>query len=413
MNDTVRFLLDDKTVCETMSQAAKDAVSVRILAAWATQGAGLNCFSACAAARKQAIIGTCFAVTEPDALHGLIRQGFDLRVVHQLPSGGTFHPKVYLFERSDGGWTALLGSANLTDAAFTRNAEAMVEVALTAESAAPLNAFFDGHWKSAHAKEITDEWFEWYKAEYEAAAQRRSRDIAEAERRKKSSPKQATASPRTSQLQDLMKSDWAGYVRRLAARKDLGPRFLDGDDNSYLRTLSLTSPTLRSGFAKADPDDVGRVMGKSDNCGWLGRVHLMRGRGAKIYRDQALRALVDRCLQPLWATSGEQESLDAARDIFTALRKVDGFGPGFITRMLTVAKPDHFYSLNAASEDGLASLFGIPKARLRTWEGYEEGLKVVYATQWYKSAPPTDKKMKRLWDARVALLDAYAYTPTE
>ncbi len=412
MINNVRFLLDDKAICKAMSQSAKTAVSVRVLAAWATMGAGLNCLSSCTAARKEAIIGTRFSVTEPEALHGLIRQGFDLRILHSLRGGGTFHPKVYLFECPDGTWTALVGSANLTDAAFSRNAEVMVELSLTNEGAADLNALFDGHWKSAHPGKITDEWFERYKEGYEAAKQKRAQDIAKAERPKNSPLKRSTASPKTSQLQGLMKSDWAGYVRRLAVRKDLGDRFLDGGRSSYLRTLSLTGPILRSGLAEAEHEDISRAMGRSDYCGWLGTVHLISGRGAKIYRDRALRALVDRYLEPLWELRGEHQSLEAGRAAFASLGKIDGFGPGFITRMLTLARPDLFYSLNAASVDGLASLFGIPKARLRTWEGYEEGLKIVFATQWYNSPSPTDNKMKHLWDARVALLDAYAYVPS-
>lgn len=406
------FLLDHKSLCEAFRQAAAGAVSVRVLAAWATCGAGIDCLRECRAGYKRAIIGTTFAVTEPEALHRLMRHGFDLRVVDRLPNGGTFHPKAYLFEQPDGSFIAMLGSANLTDAAFARNAEVMVRATLQAPSASKLLVHFEDYWDSGFAKPVSNEWFHEYTERYRTAMLSRERDLAQAERERGHTRKSGRVTPQTSDVHDLMQSDWSEYVRRLSNRKDMPDDYLDGRDDSYLQALSVATPLLRSGFATADQKSVARIMGRLD-CGWLGTVHLMRGRGAKIYNDADLRGLVDDCIRPLWNVTSDSECLSGAREVFRRLRAIDGFGPGFITRILAIARPDRFYSCNDASCSGLASLFGVAKSNLGDWEGYEEGLNVVYSTRWYTSPEPANARMKRLWNARVALLDAYAYQALE
>jgi len=109
----VTFLLDDRAICDAMSDAAQHAVSIRIMAAWATTGEGLTCLTKCKAVNRRAIVGTCFAATEPAAIEELMRLGFELRIVEVIPNGGTFHPKVYIFAMADGSQVVLLGSANL------------------------------------------------------------------------------------------------------------------------------------------------------------------------------------------------------------------------------------------------------------------------------------------------------------
>jgi hypothetical protein len=184
--------------------------------------------------------------------------------------------------------------------------------------------------------------------------------------------------------------------------------YLDAANDSYLHTLSLVTPLLRAGLATADQKSIGRILGRHD-CGWLGTVQLMRGRAAKFGNDVDLRALVDDSIRSLWSATSDSDCFAGAEQVFRQLGAIDGFGPGFITRVLAIARPDRFFSYNKASCDRLASLFGIPKSKLEVWDGYQDGLRVVYSTRWYRSPIPESSRMKRLWNARVALLDAYAY----
>lgn len=408
MPEAVQFLLDHNSLCDSLRRAAAGAVSARILTAWATCGAGIDCLRACRAPDRRAIIGTTFAATEPEALHKLMRLGFEVRVIDQLPDGGTFHPKVYLFGQRDGTIVVMLGSANLTHAAFTTNAEAMVLTRVPRTAASQLVELFEGYWCCSAVGPITDEWFEAYVDKYGVAVSSRKDSLARAERGSRRVNASSPWMVSSSDLHDLMQSDWAQYVRRLSSRTDLQEGYLDAADDSYLHTLSLVTPLLRSGLANADQRSIARILGRLE-CGWFGTVHLMRGRGAHLASDIELRALVDESIRDLWHARSDADCVAGAQRAFERLGAIEGLGPGFITRMLAIARPDRFYSCNKASRDGLASLFGMSKSRLSEWDGYKEGLAVVYSTRWFNAPRPARPRSRRLWLARVALLDAYAY----
>lgn len=67
-------------------------------------------------------VGTAFDITEPGALTTLLDYGINLRV---FKGKNTYHPKVYCFEHA-AYWDILIGSANLSAAAFTNNIELMI-----------------------------------------------------------------------------------------------------------------------------------------------------------------------------------------------------------------------------------------------------------------------------------------------
>ena len=70
------------------------------------------------------IVGLHFYQTDPD----FIREFIGSNKVKFFPlTSGTFHPKIYLFEDNDG-WTLIVGSANFTNAAFSKNYEASLMV---------------------------------------------------------------------------------------------------------------------------------------------------------------------------------------------------------------------------------------------------------------------------------------------
>jgi len=98
---------------------------VAFAVAWASSGS--NAFSAIKSARKKifkAVIGTHFYQTHPDVLDEFV--GFK-KCHFVLQPQGVFHPKVYLFW-SKPYWDILIGSANLTNGALTKNTELLIHV---------------------------------------------------------------------------------------------------------------------------------------------------------------------------------------------------------------------------------------------------------------------------------------------
>lgn len=81
-------------------------------------------------------------ITQLSGIRKLLENNVEVRVYHS--GEGTFHPKVWLFREADK-WKALVGSANMTGAAFTTNVEAGVFLE-DGETTADARAFFDGLW---------------------------------------------------------------------------------------------------------------------------------------------------------------------------------------------------------------------------------------------------------------------------
>jgi hypothetical protein len=107
-----------------------------------------------------------------------------------------------------------------------------------------------------------------------------------------------------------------------------------------------------------------------------------------------------------------QDLIHYGNDVFDYIVAQPGLSHGVATRVLALARPDRFMSVNRQSVDKLAAFFGVPVSDLKTWPGYERTLRLLWKdAEWFRSAEPADKQMARLWRARVAIIDALAYTP--
>jgi len=72
---------------------------------------------------KQFVVGIHFYQTDPEFFSRFMHVK-GLRAI--LQPSGTFHPKIFLFFRDKENWALLMGSANLTKAAFSTNTEATI-----------------------------------------------------------------------------------------------------------------------------------------------------------------------------------------------------------------------------------------------------------------------------------------------
>ena len=100
---------------------AHDHVSIAV--AWASSGT--MAYKSLKKSRKkirQVVIGTHFYQTHPDVLMDFIECN---EVRFMLQPQGIFHPKVFLFWSSSS-WDILIGSANLTASAMSKNSELMM-----------------------------------------------------------------------------------------------------------------------------------------------------------------------------------------------------------------------------------------------------------------------------------------------
>jgi len=153
---------DQRTVRDAVEEACAGAASVRIAVAFA-KGSGL---AAAPALEKlvargggvRVLAGVDFQLTDLDALLRFERPPSAARVyLHPDASGkAVFHPKVYLFESSEGA-TALVGSSNLTAGGLAGNVEA--NLLIRADPNEPVvqhvRAFHARLWNSGLAFQVT------------------------------------------------------------------------------------------------------------------------------------------------------------------------------------------------------------------------------------------------------------------
>ena len=174
-------------------------------------------------------------------------------------------------------------------------------------------------------------------------------------------------------------------------------------------------PPQRAGMLlglRDEPDGTWGLLGSLDAAGTAKQVFL-RSHETK-YRPvlRRLRRSVDRVIQ-----SGDDEIVDAAVEVLEDLCRTDGkgvagFGPGVVTRLLALARPDSLVSVNDGSRHGLSALFGLARTTLEKPRNYRRLLEAVYELPWYGDRPGRSQRERRLWSMRAALIDSFVYDPS-
>ncbi len=110
---------------------------------------------------------------------------------------------------------------------------------------------------------------------------------------------------------------------------------------------------------------------------------------------------------------GRSPTATAASAPWKEIFALERFGAASASRLLLAERPDLYLMLNSASRDGLAEITGVKLPASLTTSSipghYEAMLAKVYGTKWWSSHRPRPVREAFLWDARVALLDVFAY----
>lgn len=91
-------------------------------------------------------------ITQLSGIKKLIENNVEVRVYQS--NTGTFHPKIWLFGKNNTNWKMLIGSANLTRAAFIDNVEASVLIEEQSTTSSAL-LFFNYLWDKKNSSTIT------------------------------------------------------------------------------------------------------------------------------------------------------------------------------------------------------------------------------------------------------------------
>ena len=382
------MLITENDILPRFMEHLSWATEIDLATAWATSHEGLRALQRHRPPPDvRAVVGRWGNLTDPFALRMLATIGR----LRGPDAGRHFHPKVFIF-RSGGKSVAWVGSANFTSGGFGMNDEAVFETSDT-ES---VQEWFDDLW------EHTDP--------LDAAAI----DVY-AESRKNNPPPPAPRPPNSLDLDPLQLlegvTDWQSYVAALEQCDGWWSNrhswSVLGEQSSWRETAEI----LHDVVAQPDWDELGqydrlRLLGLTPGEHWalFGR---MRRAALNTVFGADLEAIQDTVLGVVAADDNAFPQL--AFDSYRALREIEGIGPGIATRLLTLARPDRFVSVNNASTAGLAASFGLSPSTLGNTSNYTRLLTAIYEQDWYKTPAPRNARERVIWRIRAALLDSFVY----
>ena len=93
-------------------------------------------------------------------------------------------------------------------------------------------------------------------------------------------------------------------------------------------------------------------------------------------------------------------------DAFAANYRWKGSGVWNASRLLAMKRPDILLCVDSKNRAGIAKAFGVSASSLQTFEGYWDLMQRIWRCPWNRAPRPRRALDRRVWDARVALLDS-------
>ena len=385
------MLIDPGTIAGRFEKNLEWTTKLDLVSAWATEHDGLRLLEERAEQGLQvrAIVGLWNYITEPEALRRLDRLG-KLR----LAGGGRrFHPKVYLF-RGQGRTSAWIGSANFTAGGFAINEEAVFETGDT-ES---VTVWFKNLWRECGRLDENEI------------------DAYERARKKNPPPRQSLAEAGGGMTEPMtlleQVTDWDSYVAALRECdiwwSNRHPWSVLGESVSWRHTIEFLHHILtRRDLPDLDNDDRRRVLGLAGG-GW-GLLGGMRNNSVTTVFGHNAQDIQQILREVAEADDGAFPGL--AFDAYERMREFGGIGEGIATRLLSLARPDRFVSVNDGSRDGLARYSRLTPGTLGTKANYRKLLEFIYDKHWFQTPEPDNRLEASIWGMRAALLDSFVYRP--
>ncbi len=382
------MLITEEEVLPRFREHLSWATEIDLATAWATSHEGLRALQRQQPAPEvRAVVGLWGNLTDPFALRMLANIG----QLHGADAGRRFHPKVFIF-RGDGRTVAWVGSANFTSGGFGMNEEALFETSDT-ES---VQDWFDDLWEHTDPLDA---------AAIDAYAESRNNDP----------PPPAPRPPNTSDLDPLQLlegvGDWQSYVAALEQCDGWWSNrhswSVLGEQSSWRETAEVLHDIVaQPDWGELDQYDRLRLLGLTPGVDWalFGR---MRPAALNTVFGADREAIQDVVLGVVAADDNAFPQL--AFESYQALRNIHGVGPGIATRLLTLARPDRFVSVNEASKAGLARVFGRARTTLGNPRNYARLLTTIYDQDWYRNPAPANPRERAISRIRAALLDSFVY----
>ena len=206
--------------------------------------------------------------------------------------------------------------------------------------------------------------------------------------------------------------DWRSYIEALRKCddwwRDRQPWSVLGNRDSWQETVKVLHDVIKwRDWDTLGDSDRRRLLGRPPGENWalLGR---MRPSARYTVFDTAARERIQGIVHGV-VSAADDAFPPRAFEAYEALWHIHGVGEGIATRLLTLARPDRFVSLNKASRVGLADFFGFAPSTLGRPQNYRRLLTKIYNQEWYRAPAPRDEHERIISWMRTALLDSFVY----
>lgn len=349
---------------------------------------------------KHAVIGTHFYQTHPDVLDMFV--GFK-NVHFVLQPSGVFHPKAYCFW-SKGSWDLVIGSANMTNAAFGANQELSLHV--SSDDMNEVNSLCKGTRDTIKAM-----WAIGAEMNAKEAITYRHMHKIQSPRADKLSGVYAASSKKSKSplKSEIMSLGWDDYFVRVRADKEHsvdGRNFILESANMEFSRHSFSSMSLdwRRAIAGLNNDFL------KHDWGWFGS---MIGSGKFKNRINSNDIHLSNALGLI--------NLDGAVTYQEYLAYIEEFkmafpegrdGVALASRLLTLKRPDYFVCLNTKNRRALCEEFKVKNIYAGDYDRYwTELIARIMDSVWWNSPLPVSELESRVWRGRAAMLDSIFYDP--
>lgn len=345
------------------------------------------------------IVGTHFYQTHPNFIEKFINSK---KVKFILKTNGIYHPKVYLFSNSRNDWECIIGSANFTVSALTKNNEVVVHIKSTDSNSTniykSLMDTIDGYWSNSEPISKTE--YHNYKNIWNKNKKKIDSLKGKYGKSKNSKPlvKSEMFSLSWSEYYELINNDdfhsFEGRIKLLNTAK-----VYFSDNNSFSQFDEIKRREI-AGIATENQSesDIG--------WGWFGS---MKGAGKFQNRINTNNIFISQALDeiPLEGKINKSEYNNFVNEFQQAFPD-GGSGVAIASRLLAMKRPDYFVCLDNQNRPKLCEEFGISKSV--SFEGYwDEIIERIIDSVWWLSEKPKNKTEAQAWLGRTAMLDAIFY----
>jgi len=380
-------LLTETTLASRLAELLAGSKQIDIAVAWVWTSSPFEQILAFAEAnpgQTRVLCGIHGYMTCPDALHKLFSTT-KLKIAYGS-HGQKLHSKLFIFRGEEN--LFWIGSANLTEAGFSRNREVVWEGTLDTT----VENLFEGYWAEFCEPDI--EWLEGYKRAFDQTPETPNGPQTR-------QPAKRIPAP----VPPIFQPDWLSHVERLRAK--------NADRLEWLSDqLPEVSAIAQQDWQTLSKLDARKLLGVEAQFGGLGRL---KGAGMvnNIFYEASLKNLK---IRKLFQDAIEKIPKDVnapafdtmVKNAFELITNVHRVNVGTATRLLAVRYPDRFVSINDESSREFSRLSAIPQKQLRTSDGYVALVKWIRQQKWWQSSDPANETSK-FWRQRAALMDILTY----